>query len=348
VIPSPSLPAGILAIEWDRRRRCGLAPHPALETLDDGALDLACRDAAALSPAGYFPPTDDRRDPYVGPALAPPVLRHARRTCYIVGGDAFVGGEAAVRRTAPDRDLQLEYQVYGSFNALCRSERFWEQPVVLERRAGTFDAFGFSGYLVGPTTVLTCRHAWEWVAPEPQFAVFDYAVDAGRHLATEIPASRAFPIRAKPRAVAPDGARGPAADWLLLELERPVTHLGSVPPPAVKPARSGRPVYALGHPRGLPLKLVDAAHVLAVQPATFRTDLDTFVGNSGSPVFDGLSHALVGIVLASQKGEGDFEAAPALGCYVVNRIERHVTGQLALSASALVGALAPELTSAGR
>ena len=46
-------------------------------------------------------------------------------------------------------------------------------------------------------------------------------------------------------------------------------------------------VYALGYPTGLPLKLAGNATVQSVSgTAYFTANLDTFAGNSGSPVFN--------------------------------------------------------------
>ena len=71
----------------------------------------------------------------------------------------------------------------------------------------------------------------------------------------------------------------------------------------------------------------------------FRTSLDTFVGNSGSPVFDAGSDALVGRVVEGPKGQDDFEPAPARRCYVTNRIDGPAEGQLSVSAGCFAHAI---------
>jgi hypothetical protein len=328
-------------VEWERRRLLGLAPHPALAHLDDATLEARAGDAT-FRRTGYFAPTDDRRDPFVTPALPAALLAHARRTCYVVGAGAIVDAAA----DAGDGRARLLHQPYGSFNALCESEPFWDQPTVLERRAESWEAFGYSAYLLGPAALLTCWHGWEQAAAEPQFAVFDYALRGDGTPPTELPPGRVYPLSPYPLA-RPGGAGGADlcdGDWVILALERPVDHLADVPLPATATPRLGDAVYALGHPRGLPLKLADNATVRETDGGTFRTDLDTYVGNSGSPVFCARTHALLGIVAEAQKGEGDFEPSPTLRCYVSNRIDRHVTGQLAIAATCFAAALPRSVT----
>ncbi len=300
----------------------------------------------AFRRAGYYAPADDRRDPFVPPALPAALLAHARRTCHIVGAGAVVGLTAGIADVPADARTRLHHQPYGSFNALCESEPFWDQPTVLERRVETWEAFGYSGYLLGPDAVLTCWHGWEQAAAEPQFAVFDYALRADGYAPTDLPPGRVYPIAPYPLA-RPAGAGGGdlcEGDWVILELGRPVDHLGALAAVRIAAPRRGDGVYALGHPRGLPLKLAANATVRDLDRGTFRADLDTYVGNSGSPVFCARTHALLGVLAEAQKGEGDFRPSPALGCYVSNRIERNVTGQLVVAATCFAAAIPASLT----
>lgn len=323
-----------LALEHVRRVELGLAPHPALAHVAPAVLAAAAaRYGADFRHAAYFAPHDDRRDPHVGPRPARAVLAHARRVCQIVSASAL--------EFLSDGTVRLHHQIYGSYNALCRTEPFWEQPTVMERRAESYDAFGYTGYLLAPHALLTCWHGWEHMAYEPQFAVFDYAIEPGRADPTRLPADRVRAIAPYPLARAPAGAgESPCdGDWVVLRLEERVSHLADLPAARVDTTRRGRSVYTLGHPRGLPLKLATSGRVLAVEACVFRTDLDTYVGNSGSPVFDARTHALVGVVIEGQKDEGDFEAVPSLGCYVSNRIDGLITGQSAVKSDAFASAV---------
>lgn len=332
----PRREARALALEYVRRAELGLEPHPRLAHVGLAELHAAAtRVGAAFARAAYFGRHDDRFDPYLTPSLPAALLAHAGRTCHLVSA-------SALERT-PAGAVRLQHQVYGSFNALCPEEPFWEQPTVVERRAEAYGSFGYTGYLLDRDKVLTCWHGWEHMAHEEQYAVFDYALAPGRPEPTLLPADRVLAVEPYPLRTAAHESDDERidTDWVVLRLGTPATHLASIPPPRFGRARRGRAAYALGHPRGLPLKLADHGVVLAVRGRTFRTDLDTCVGNSGSPVFDARTHALVGLVVEGQKDQGDFEPVPARGCYVSNRIDGLVTGQSSVTADAF----APAVTS---
>ncbi len=266
------------------------------------------------------------RDPWTIADAAPALLRHAARTCYLIGAAAIASRRA--------RRLRLHRDTYGPYNSLCPDEPFWQQPVAIERSAGGPGDFGYTGYLISPDTVLTCWHGWEYFSSRAQVAVLGYAVQPADGDPTELPSAQVLPVAAYPAAMSVSGevqgsGRG---DWVLLQLEHPVTHLGSLPAPLIGSPRAGCTVYTLGHPCGLPLKLADSATVLNLQDGVFRTDLDTFAGNSGSPVFDAENHALIGMVIQGQAGKGDFVPAPDRSCYIVNHIQRGGAGQLSVTA----------------
>ena len=60
----------------------------------------------------------------------------------------------------------------------------------------------------------------------------------------------------------------------------------------------GEPVLVIGHPSGLPLKIADGAEVRVTTWNTFRADLDTYGGNSGSPVFNESTGLVEGILVS--------------------------------------------------
>jgi Peptidase S46 len=71
-------------------------------------------------------------------------------------------------------------------------------------------------------------------------------------------------------------------------------------------------LYVIGHPCGLPQKYAPRARVRDNTPDTFFVaNLDTYGGNSGSPVFNSSSNAVEGILV---RGENDFVSRGS--CYV--------------------------------
>ena len=273
----------------------------------------------------WYAPSDDRKDPLLSATLAPPVLEHAQRTCYLIGA-------AAIASRSRDR-VRLHYANYASYNSLCPSESFVDQPVVVERNNEAYGDYGYTGYLIGPDAVLTCWHGWRDFSYEPQVAIFGYAISPSNNNPIELPAEDVVPIRLYPwiRPPKPQSNNACDGDWVVLRLERPVRNTGLEFKTRLALPRPGRSVYTLGHPCGLPLKMADNATVLSASHEEFRANLDTYSGNSGSPVFDAHTHSLLGLIVAGQKGQGDFEAVPARQCYVSRRIDHEVTGQLAVS-----------------
>jgi hypothetical protein len=278
-------------------------------------------------------PTDDRRDPWLSPGLPGPLLQHAARTCYLVGTAAIESRRA--------RRVRLHHVRYGEYHGLCRDDPFWCQPIAIERHGEASGDFGYTGYLLDARTVLTCWHGWEHFGSRAMLAVFGHCAGTDCDTAIELPAEQVLPVAAQPASVtAASGTRAATGDdWVLLRLEHPVTHLGALAPPRLAAPRAGRAVYTLGHPAGLPLKLADGARVLAVDGRLFRSDLDSFAGNSGSPVFDAATHELVGLVVAGQDDAGDFEPVAARGCYAARRLDGRPLGQLGVTADAFASAV---------
>jgi V8-like Glu-specific endopeptidase len=109
-------------------------------------------------------------------------------------------------------------------------------------------------------------------------------------------------------------------DYTVVRLDRPVTAPGASPLPIRRSGviPLGAQVGVIGHPTGLPLKLSfgDDTVVYNNTPAPyFVANLDTYGGNSGSPVFN-VSTGLVEGVLV--RGARDYNAVGS--CFESNRL----------------------------
>jgi hypothetical protein len=106
-------------------------------------------------------------------------------------------------------------------------------------------------------------------------------------------------------------------DWAVVQLDRPAPGVAPLDHDAEADVAPGADVYAIGCPAGLPLKYAGAAQVWRSDPAEpyFVASLDTFAGNSGSPVFSGATHHVVGILV---RGADDFVKRDS-GCSVALR-----------------------------
>jgi V8-like Glu-specific endopeptidase len=200
---------------------------------------------------------------------------------------------------------------FGERMNLCPGTKFMEQPI------GAF----CSGSLVGEDLVITAGHC---VKTEEDCKntklVFGYAVKkAGSPAVTTLPASEVYTcgkiikrfLGGEPGSVNPAGqALGP--DYALIQLDRKVTgHKPLAINRGTTNLKKGDGIFVIGHPVGLPLKVAGGATVRDFSKVGyFVADLDTFGGNSGSPVFNTRTKLIEGILV---RGDEDFIDSPA-GC----------------------------------
>lgn len=93
-------------------------------------------------------------------------------------------------------------------------------------------------------------------------------------------------------------------DYCLFEVDRPLPPNRITKVNRTNPVAKGDSVYVVGHPCGLPQKFAAGASIRDISNAYyFVANLDTYGGNSGSPVFNKKSHQVVGILV---RGETDF------------------------------------------
>jgi Trypsin-like peptidase domain len=192
-----------------------------------------------------------------------------------------------------DATSTLQTEQFGTANDLCSSEPFRRQPV------GAF----CSGFLVAPDVVVTAGHCVDPpntpVLTDIRF-VFGFRMVSATQPPGPIPNSEIYSgRRLLGRQLTQAGL-----DWAVVRLDRRVT--GHRPAPVRRRRRIGRGarVHVIGHPVGLPAKLAGNAIVRDNTPNPFFVaNLDTYGGNSGSPVFNSRTHRVEGILV---RGERDF------------------------------------------
>lgn len=185
---------------------------------------------------------------------------------------------------------------------VCPEERFAEQttlPVC-------------SGFLVAPDILVTAGHCvTSATSCQENVWVFDYLEGT-----EEIPAKNVYRCR---EILGRRQTLGLFAkkDYAVIRLDRAADRpsltyrkRGSID--------KGDPVVVIGHPSGLPMKIADNARVNVTTWNTFRADLDTYGGNSGSPVFNQETGLVEGILV---EGAQDYALDRSRQCLVSERRE---------------------------
>ena len=183
----------------------------------------------------------------------------------------------------------------------CPGEPFGSQPTL-----------GFcSGFLVGTDLIATAGHCLIGNITDTSFVFGFDMLDASTPVGTFDSSQVYTGVEVVGRVLAG------GEDWMLVRVDRDVTAPGAVVLPI---RREGSPalsesVGVIGHPSGLPKKVAFGATTEVKDlssPIFFEANLDTYGGNSGSPVFNQNTLIVEGILVRGQtdfiNGGGCFES----------------------------------------
>lgn len=175
---------------------------------------------------------------------------------------------------------------------LCSSERFANQPM----------GANCSGFLISPDTLVTAGHCVTAVHDcEVSSWVFDYANTDEEKSSFTFNKNQVFHCT---EIVAREQNSTDGNDFAIVKLDRPVS--GRIP---LKIRTHGKPAddsvfTVIGHPTGVPTKITSAADMRDnTNPIYFRTNADTYGGNSGSAVVDSRTGIVEGILV---RGDQDY------------------------------------------
>jgi len=197
-----------------------------------------------------------------------------------------------------DGTSSIQTESFRESQRLCASERFGLQPVA---------AF-CSGVLIGPDLVATAGHCVKDADFSTVRFVFGFRMIDATRAQARIANGEIY------RAVAIAGRKltQSASDWCVVRLDRAVSNHRVAPVRRAGAISEGQGVHVIGHPSGLPTKLAGDATVRDnSHPTFFVANLDTYGGNSGSPVFNSVSHEVEGILV-----RGDTDFVPVNDCFV--------------------------------
>lgn len=177
---------------------------------------------------------------------------------------------------------------------VCAEERFSDAPLVSSCTA----------FLVAPNLILTAGHCIkDKYECKKQTWVLDFN-DGGEFTApsgtVSFPRSKAFQC-----AELVSWSNNPKLDYALIRLDRAVSNVRPLPLRRQGKIKNDEILTVIGHPLGMPKLISDFAEIRDNSLTyTFKTNTDTFSGNSGSPVIGFDSKVVEGLLI---RGEDDFE-----------------------------------------
>lgn len=175
----------------------------------------------------------------------------------------------------------------GSYFNLCSDVPFNKQPILK----------GGSGFIISDNSMITAAHVFQKPLSE-YMVVFGYRlIYANNVVENFLKISDVY----FPKEVVKNHSTNDLIEFRVdRKFDRPALQLGSS-----TSAKERNEVYMIGHPSGLPLKISVNSSIIDNTPLQyFYTTLDSFMGNSGSPVFDSLTNTVIGILVS---GEVDFQ-----------------------------------------
>lgn len=199
------------------------------------------------------------------------------------------------------------FQINAAAYEVCPEEPFSNQPV----------APFCSGFLAAPDLIVTAGHCVLDGFPLSSYRVvfgFDMLNPTTPRLT--VSSERVYSV-----VEVIERVQTSVLDFAVLRLDRDVSSSIAGPLPIRRDGEilPGTPIGVVGHPVGLPKKVAfgDDTRVMANCNAEFFiANLDTYAGNSGSPVFNAETGLVEGILA---RGNIDFVALPGAGCQVSYR-----------------------------
>lgn len=239
---------------------------------------------------------DDRRDVYEISDQA--LIGLGNSTCVLV---------SAGRLTPSANDTFTatftDYRISG-FDP-CPTEPYGDQPLL-----------GFcSGFLVDEDLIVTAGHCYSETSISNTRFVFGFEMLDASTPVQVFDASQVYAgIEVVGRALTGQD------DWSVVRLDRPVDAPGAIPLPIRRMGtpQVGTPLGVIGYPSGLPKKIAfgDTTEVkINANLFFFDANVDTYGGNSGSPIFNRNSMLVEGVLV---RGQTDFQIQD--NCFISNAL----------------------------
>ncbi len=186
---------------------------------------------------------------------------------------------------------------------MCVSERFVTAPAIP----------GCTGFLVGPNIMASAGHCFQ---TEDDCAnkkiIFDVEAKKQSRKGYSVSSSTVYSC-SRIISNSYDPSRPDLQDYALIELDRAPKRRVPLKLNLSKKIADNEKVFMIGHPFGMPLMLSPKGTVANnSNDLQFSAALDSFEGNSGSPVFNAKTFEVEGILV---NGQQDLVQDPKIECY---------------------------------
>ena len=203
---------------------------------------------------------------------------------------------------------------------LCKDEKFAKQTSIGD----------CTGFLVGPDLLATAAHCVmnsDEIIKKKQTRscarnawIFDYKLESGKVKTKDISLDNLYYCKH----VVVGDFRG-FADFALIKLDRKVKNRKPLKVRTMGRIKNSSELFTIGSPSGLPLKYAGKATIITNKEREFfSASLDTFSGNSGSPVFNAKDNVVEGILVRGRTDyvDGEFDGEY---CMRVNTCKQDAT-----------------------
>jgi V8-like Glu-specific endopeptidase len=214
--------------------------------------------------------------------------------------------------------LKSKYQLDDIFGIpMCKGEKFSSQPSVAD----------CTGFLIGEDTLVTAGHCMldfdgeetnkATAACQDNYWMFDYKYQDNRLDLDYIPESNIYSCKSVRKVVL-----NSTVDYAVITLDRKVVGRKGLKIRKYGKVKTNESIFVIGAPSGLPLKYAGDAKVSSnSEDAYFATNLDTFGGNSGSPVFNASTLEVEGILVRGRTDYVQYSSAHG-SCIKVNKCDQ--------------------------
>lgn len=263
---------------------------------------IFCSQTFAFSPSVIYG-SDDRQDSYEASWLHQKLAESTaakipKNKIRIKGATAEIGG------------IPLHEKMPNAKNFICKKEKFSHQlaPATC------------SGFLVKNNILVTAGHCMTSEDECKNAAwVFNFKVSDAHQSAVSVNATEVVSCK---RIIKRKNSFLTGMDFAVIELDRkldkkPLKLASSLP-------TEETPLFLVGHPSGLPQKIVTGGKAKSIGQYSFTTNLDSFRGNSGSAVLNAKTGEVYGVLVS---GNRDYKLNSELGCMEVNEIREGRSGE---------------------